>query len=81
MRQHAPKMLIFFFFWGKGESVGIFVVPIKFQLGSQKVLQVVSNRSSFLHPIFLTLSSTLQNLYVHAKGGDYNISILRMFEA
>jgi hypothetical protein len=53
-----------------------------FPSGSIWVLKRFSKLFPIVAPSFFpylkTLGSTLQNLYVQAKGGDYNISILRM---
>jgi hypothetical protein len=70
---NGPK---FSFFWGKGGGARLLLFP----LCSHHIPQHVSNSSS-LHPIFFALSSTLENLCIQPKGGDYNASILRLFKA
>jgi len=70
---NGPK---FSFFWGKGRGARLLLFP----LCSHHIPQHVSNSSS-LHAIFFALSSTLENLCIQPKGGDYNASILRLFKA
>jgi hypothetical protein len=72
----CPNGPRFSFFWGKGGGARLLLFP----LCSHHIPQHVSNSSS-LYPIFFALSSTLENLHIQPKGGDYNASILRLFNA
>ncbi len=42
---------------------------------------VLQPKGSWIFPIIFGVSSTLENLYMQAKGGCYNISILRLSKA